>query len=76
MQVFMDEDKVFEDEMELLELSFKSAKPQKAKNDWDYAGAGYRHDDRWDDDDKFWSEYMRNRKLEALKEEDDLNERR
>lgn len=65
----MDEDKVFENEMELLELSFRSAKPQKSSNDWD----------RWSsdiDDSEWYIEYMRKRRLEKLKEEDDLNERR
>jgi hypothetical protein len=65
----MDEDKVFEMEMELLELSFKSAKPPKVKNDWD----------RWqqyDNDEEWLYEYTRKRKLEELKKEDDLNERR
>lgn len=68
MQVFMDEDKLFENEMELVELSFKSAKPPKVQNDWD----------RWyNDDDETWhQEYWRKRKLERMKEEDDLNERR
>lgn len=60
----MDEDKLFENEFELLELSFRAVKPQKVKNDWDH----------WDEADSAWYEdYMRKRKLEEMKRKDDLN---
>lgn len=60
----MDKDKVFEDEMELLELSFRSSKSLKVNNDWDH----------WYEAEE-WLYELRKKRLDKLRK-DDLNERR